>query len=74
MLQRNISYNEHLWIRDVLILGGWNRGIPLYTEVSSLEWDSTVHIGVLISGEGFHFTYRGVLISGVGIEVGVDMS
>ena len=23
--------------RYVLILGGWNRGVPLYTEVSSLQ-------------------------------------
>ena len=36
-------------IRSVLISGGWNRGIPLYTEVSSLQ-------GVRI--EGFHCIQR----------------
>ena len=40
--------------RDVFISGGWNRGIPLYTEVSSFQ-------GVGIEG----FTvYRDVFIPG----------
>ena len=42
--------------RGFLISGGWNRGVPLYTEVSSFQ-------GVGI--EELHTCcYRGVLISG----------
>ena len=46
---------------------GWNGGVPLYTEVSSWDWNGEVHCiqrcphGVGMEG----FTvYRGVLISG----------
>ena len=61
--------------RGVLISGGWNRGVPLYTEVSSFQGvgveGSTIYRGVLISG-GWN---RGVPLytevssfQGVGIE------
>ena len=41
--------------RGVLISGGWNRGVPLYTEVSSFQ---------VVGIEEFHCIHRGVLISG----------
>ena len=41
---------------------GWNRGVPLYTEVSSFQ-ERCPH-----QEEGFRCIQKGVLISGVGRE------
>ena len=40
----------------VHISEGWNRAIPLYRDV------------LISGGVGFHYMYKGVLTSGIGIE------
>ena len=50
---RNITFLA-LIILSALTSGGWNKGVPLYTEVSSFQ-------GVRIEGSP---VYRGVLTSG----------
>ena len=34
---RGLEYRSSTVYRGVLISGGWNRGVPLYTEVSSFQ-------------------------------------
>ena len=36
-MQAGLLGFEGVHIRGVLISGGWNRGVPLYTEVSSFQ-------------------------------------
>ena len=62
---QGVGIEEFTVYRGVLMSGCWNRGVPLYTEVSSFQGvgieEFTVYRGVLISGcwnRGVHCIQR----------------
>ena len=56
---RGLEWRGPTVYRGVLIIEGWNRGVPLYTEVSSL-----LRVGI----EGFHCIQRCLCFRGIGVE------
>ena len=61
--------------RGVLISGCWNRGVPLYTEVSSFQGVGieAFHYNIEVSSLQGSTVYRDVLISGSWLHISVYM-